>query len=196
PLGRTLDALARSVEALSPGMYCTVLLLDEKGERLRHGAAPSLPESYVRAIDGKPIGERAGSCGTAAYRGAPVIVEDIATDPLWSDYREVAAAHGLRACWSHPVFDAQRRVTGTFALYFQEPRRPTPQHRRLIESATHLAAVAITNRLEHDALSDSESRLRLTVQASRIGLWDWDIAHDRVYFSPEWKSPLGYAPHE
>ena len=99
--------------------------------------------------------ERAGSCGTAAYRRAPVIVEDITTDPLWSDYRDVAAAHGLRACWSHPVFDSKRRVVGTFALYFREPRRPTPEHRRLIESATHLAAVAITNRREHDALPRS-----------------------------------------
>ena len=196
PLEHTLRALARAVEAQFPGMACSVLLLDEKGEHLRHGAAPSLPEGYVRAIDGKPIGERAGSCGTAAYRGTPVIVEDIATDPLWSDYREVAATYGLRACWSHPVFDAQRRVIGTFALYFREPRRPTPQHRRLIESATHLAAVAITNRREHEALSDSESRLRLAVQASSIGLWVWDIAHNQVYFSPEWKRQLGYDPDE
>jgi len=152
-LEKTLDTLVRVVEAPSRGMFGSVLLLDEDGVHLRHGAAPSLPESYVRAIDGAAIGERAGSCGTAAFRRELVIVEDIATDPLWEDYRTLAQKHGLRACWSSPIFDAHRRVLGTFALYYSEPRKPVRRHFRLIEMATHAAAIAITKQREQNRMS-------------------------------------------
>ena len=161
PLPRTLELLVRTVEEQAPGMLGSVLLLDADGVHLRHGAAPSLPEAYVRGIDDEPIGPSAGSCGTAAYRREAVIVEDIAADPLWRDYRELAAAHGLRACWSTPIFDAQQQVLGTFAMYFRTPRRPTDDHQRLIAAVTHIAAIAITKSLEDARLRDLLSRLRL-----------------------------------
>lgn len=145
PLPESLDALTRLVESQSREMRCSILLLDADGVHLRHGAAPSLPEQFVRAVDGSPIGPRAGSCGTAAYRGEPVIVEDIETDPLWEDYRHLAAPHGLRACWSTPIFDAQRQVLGTFAMYFLQPGRPDARQLRLIQIATQTAAIAISS---------------------------------------------------
>jgi PAS domain S-box-containing protein len=196
PLKVTLDTLLRLIEARSPGMLCSVLLLDTDGTHIVNGAAPSLPESYSRALAGQPIGPRAGSCGTAAHRRETVVVEDITTDPLWADYRSLAATHGLRACWSTPIFDPQRRVLGTFAMYFRTPRRPTPGDLKLIEMASHTAAVAITKQREEDALRESEAQLRLSVHASNIGLWDWDIQRDRLYLSPEWKSQLGYRDDE
>jgi PAS domain S-box-containing protein len=195
-LADTLQALVRFIEAQSPGMLCSILLLDAAGGRMRHGAAPSLPDSYNRAIDGEPIGPRAGSCGTAAWRREQVITEDIATDPLWEDYRGIAARHGLRACWSTPIIDHGGRVLGTFAIYFRETRRPTPGDLELIGMATHTAAIAIVRQREEEALRESEDRLRLAVQAGNIGLWDWDIAGNRLYYSPEWKSQLGYRDDE
>jgi PAS domain S-box-containing protein len=158
PLATTLTTLLQQVEALEPGLLGSVLLLDEAGVHLRHCAAPSLPEAYTRAIDGVAIGPNAGSCGTAAFRGDAVIVEDIATDPLWKDYRELALAHGLRACWSTPILDEQRRVLGTFAMYYRQPRRPSAAHLRWIELATHLAAVAIATQRNEEALRRSEAQ--------------------------------------
>jgi PAS domain S-box-containing protein len=196
PLKATLDVLLRLIETQSPGMLCSVLLLDTDGRRVRRGAAPSLPEGYSEAIDGEPIGPRAGSCGTAAFRREQVITENIATDPLWEAYRDIAAKHGLGACWSTPIFDEQRRVLGTFAMYFREARRPAPDDLKLIEMATQTAAIAIVKRREEDALRESEARLRLSVHASNIGLWDWNIPDDRLYLSPEWKSQLGYRDDE
>jgi PAS domain S-box-containing protein len=136
PLPATLDALLRFLEAQSPGMLCSILLLDADGGHVRHGAAPSLPAAFTRAIDGEPIGPVAGSCGTAAWRREAVFVADIATDPLWAGYRDVALGFGLRACWSTPICDAQERVLGTFAIYYREPGLPTPRHRELIGVAT------------------------------------------------------------
>ena len=161
PLAETLTTLLRSVEEQVPGMLSSILLLDADGIHVRHGAAPSLPADYVRALDGVPIGERAGSCGTAAYLRRPVIVEDIATDPLWTDYRELGLAFGLRACWSTPIFDVQGSVLGTFAMYFREPRRPEEQHQRLIQLSTSLAALAIARHREETALRKANRELRL-----------------------------------
>jgi PAS domain S-box-containing protein len=159
-LAETLDLLIRVVEAQAPEMIGSILLLDADGKRLRHGAAPNLPESFIRGVDGEAIGERTGSCGAAAFRGESVIVEDIAVDPLWHDYRELAAAHQLRACWSTPIFDARQRVLGTFAIYYRKPYRPTERHLRLIAMATDIAAIAITKARGEAELHDLVSRLR------------------------------------
>ena len=151
PLSESLDMLVRLIEEHAPGMLGSILLLDEEGVHLHHGAAPSLPREYSAAIDGVCIGPVVGSCGTAAFFKEAVYVEDIATDPLWSEFKGVALPHGLRACWSTPVFDAQGRVLGTFAMYYRQPGLPQPYHRRLIEITTHITAIAIgRHRMEND----------------------------------------------
>jgi serine phosphatase RsbU (regulator of sigma subunit)/PAS domain-containing protein len=141
PLATVLDTLVRGIERLSEGMIASVLLVDDG--HMRHGAAPRLPDAYNQAIDGIEIGPAAGSCGTAAYTGQPVIVQDIATDPLWADFRELAAEHHLAACWSTPVLGPAGEVLATFALYYHERRAPTEHHLRLVDTATHLCAVAV-----------------------------------------------------
>jgi PAS domain S-box-containing protein len=157
-----LDALCRLVEELASGSLSSILLLDPKANRLRHGAAPSLPIAYTEAIDGIVIGPSVGSCGTAAYRGEPVMVRDIATDPLWADYRDLALAHGLRACWSTPIRSSDGRVLGTFATYHREPRSPTAQDHNLIEQITHLASIAIERKQAEEVLREQASLLDLT----------------------------------
>ena len=127
PLAETLGALTRLLEAQVPGMLSSILLLDKQGIRLHHGAAPSLPPAYVKAIDGMAIGPNSGSCGTAAFRKEAVFVKDIATDPLWKDFRDVTLPHGLRACWSAPIVEAGGAVLGTFAMYYRQPALPEPE---------------------------------------------------------------------
>lgn len=146
PLEAILDACLRFCEAHSAEMLTSILILDPDGKHLRHGAAPSLPPEYMRLIDGRAIGPRAGSCGTAAFLAEPVIVEDIAEDPLWEDYREYALPFGLRACWSTPILDQGRRVLGTFAIYYRKPCRPKEDHLQLIRIITHIAGIAILAR--------------------------------------------------
>jgi signal transduction histidine kinase len=163
PLHHTLDVLLQEIEAQTPGTLCSILLVDPDGVHVRHGAAPSLPESYIQAIDGEPIGPRAGSCGTAAHHGEPVIVEDIATDPLWESYRTVALAYNLRACWSTPIFDGEHRVLGTFALYFRTPGRPTPRHYRVINATTYTAG----DRDRHPSRERGSQTPRCPVQGGR-----------------------------
>ena len=146
PLGEILSTLVRMIEAQSPGMLCSVLLLSADGNHVEHGAAPSLPEQYVKAVDGEPIGPKHGSCGTAMYRGKRVIVTDILTDPLWDDYRELGKAIGVRACWSTPIMSQRGKVLGSFAMYYSEPQAPSGEEARLTEVATRLAAKAIEHR--------------------------------------------------
>lgn len=143
PLSSTLEDMMRFAEGLHPGMLCSFLFFDEKAQVLRHGAAPSLPDDYNRIVDGIGIGPEAGSCGTVAFRLEPVIVRDIATDPLWAKYREIAAQFDLAACWSTPVFGADGSLLGTFAMYFREPRGPEADDLKRIEIITQTAAVAI-----------------------------------------------------
>src|SRR3982751_2623115 len=134
-----------TVERLSDDEILTsVLLLSTDGKRLKHGAAPSLPQAYREVIDGSEIGPSAGSCGTAAYLGQPVYVSDIATDPLWAAYRELALPHGLRSCWSTPIRHAGGDVMGTFAIYHHSVGGPTEDEIRSIDIIIDNVARAIT----------------------------------------------------
>jgi PAS domain S-box-containing protein len=190
-LRTVLDVLLQAIEAQCPGMLGSILLLDSNGVTLRHGAAPSLPEDLVRSIDGQSIGPQAGSCGTAAFRSESVIVDDIATNPLWDGYRELALRHGLRACWSTPIFEGRHRVLGTFALYFYTPGHPTERHIQLIEMATHTASIAIVRHRETEALRAGEERLRLAVTGGNVGIWEWDVRTGRLVWSAELKAMFG-----
>jgi len=156
------DALCQLVEAQLPDVISSVLLLE--GDRLRHGGAPSLPNSYNEAINGLVIGPSEGSCGTAAYRAEPVIVSNIATDPLWAKYRDLALSHSLRACWSTPIISSENKVLGTFAMYYREPRSPTSQDFGLVELATHLVRIAVERDRAEQALRTSEQLARSHVE--------------------------------
>ncbi len=142
PLAEILDVIARAIDAQS-GMLSSILLADEDGRHLRDGVAPGLPAGYRDAIDGLAIGEGIGTCGTAAHRKERVVASDIAHDPSWDDFRDLAREHGLGASWSTPILGSSGELLGTFALYYREPREPSREDLDLIDRAAHLARLAI-----------------------------------------------------
>jgi PAS domain S-box-containing protein len=191
-----LDILARTVESQVDGGRCSILLLDEEGLHLRNGAAPSLPRSYVRTIEGDAIGPNVGSCGTAAFRGEPVIVADIASDPLWVNYRELALSHGLRACWSIPFSDSHGRMLGTLAVYYATPCAPIATEIEEVKQAAYLAAVAVERTRTETALRISEQRHRLASRATNDVIWDWDIVNQRLEWNECAQTMFGYSADE
>ena len=170
PLATVLTTIVNLIEELCPPSIASVLLLDSRGEHLRHGAAPRLPAEYNRSIDGAAIGPKAGSCGTAAYRKQPVFVRDIATDPLWIGYRHLVEPHGLRACWSFPIRGSEGHVLGTFAVYYREPRDPDPKSIELIERAAHVVGIAIERRLLDDQLRALSARIEAAREEERTNI--------------------------
>ena len=194
PLGDVLEVLTRTIEThLADGVIASVLTLDRDGIHLRYGAAPNLPEPYNRAIDGVAIGRSAGSCGTAAFRNDTVIVEDIATDPLWTDFRAVALDHDLRACWSMPIRSSQQEVLGTFALYYRQVRNPRPQDREVVELSAHTAAVILERDREgrerreaEQALRESEQRFRHMADHAPVMVWVTEPDGQCSFVSKSW----------
>lgn len=199
PLPDILNHIVRNIEEQNPEMLCTIMLLDSSGQHMRIGAAPNLPASVCAAIDGKKIGPSVGSCGTSAYLGKPVFVEDIATDPLWAAYRKVALDNDLRACWSAPIRSVAGLLLGTFAIYYRQPRRAGEQDIRLIDMATSIAAIAIESsaaaeqrRHVAEELRDHQTRLALALEGSGTGVWDRDLRTRQVKYSNGWKALFGF----
>ncbi|MBI5766827.1 MAG: PAS domain S-box protein [Verrucomicrobia bacterium] len=183
PLAATLEEICRYTEARADGWdgwVCSVLVLDPHTRRLHHGAAPNLPAAYCRAIDGVAIGPNVGSCGTAAFRRQTVTVTDIDADPLWADYRELTRAHGLRACWSTPIFGRVGEVLGTLALYAREPREPTAVHEMTLRLATHAASIAIQQARDAANLRRSEERFEVAFRASPVAMFLSTLAEGRL----------------
>ncbi|MER7741226.1 SpoIIE family protein phosphatase [Streptomyces sp. NPDC096538] len=158
PLPEVLEGMCRVIEELSPDVIVSVLLADEAGHHLHHGAAPSLPVFYNQAIDGIATGEGAGSCGTAAHRRRKVIVTDIATDTLWDDFRDLAVRAGLAACWSTPILARDGRVLGTFAMYHRTPRAPQDTDLALARLFVDTAGLAIERHHAEQARRAADAR--------------------------------------
>ena len=157
-LNGCLARIIRMMEEKHPGMNGSVLLVDEDGGHLHVGAAPNLPEEYNRAVEGLSVGPQSGSCGTAVCRGRRVIVEDIATDPLWSEFRDFTLGFGLRACTSQPVFGEDGAVLGTFAIYFRQPCAPDARLLEMMDVVSDSVALAIDKHRRSAAIRSGEIR--------------------------------------
>ena len=168
-LAEILLKIALTLETLSEDVIVSILLVE--AGKILHGAAPHLPHAYNAAINGQSIGPAAGSCGTAAYRGEPVIVNDIENDPLWEKYRDIAREHNLRACWSTPIKSREGIVVATFAMYYHEPRFPEKKDFEFIEHATHITQIAIERKTEEETLQKSESRFRSLIEGAGDGIF-------------------------
>lgn len=191
-----LESIVRGVERLHPEMLCSILLLDKEGKHLLKGAAPGLPDFYNAAIDGAAIGMGEGSCGTAAFTGERVIVEDIQTHPYWVNYKALAVQAGLGACWSQPILSSAGKVLGTFAIYHHDAHRPEESDIALIEQAARLVGIAIEHKQAEDALHYSEQRFRDVSDAAGEYLWEVDENSVYTYVSRRAVDVKGYTPEE
>lgn len=171
PLAQVLEALCYLIEQQSPEAMCSILLMDPLHNVLRTGAGPSLPPAYAAALDGLTVDNCAGSCGTAAFRREPVIVSDVANDPLWRPFRELASTYHIRACWSTPFFSSRGSVLGTFAISHTKPSEPTSIHLELMDVAAYLASIAVERQHQDEALLQTQ-------KLESLGVLAGGIAHD------------------
>jgi len=194
-LDRVLNALVLSMETQHSSMRGSILLIAEDGSHLETAAAPSLPVRYQTLVEELiEVGPTAGSCGTACFRRARVVTKDIASDPLWAAYTEIAEQFELRACWSEPIFSRDGSVLGSFAMYYSEPRAPNTQELESINIAARLAAIAVDRARADAALRRNEERLNFALTAAKMGTWDWDIERDYVAWSDGVEPLFGLPP--
>ena len=190
-LNETLEQIVLLIESQAPGMRCSILLRD--GQALYHGAAPSLPGEYNEEVSGILIGEGQGSCGTAAFRCEMIVASNLATEPNWEKFRDLAARFNLAACWSAPILCPSDTVLGTFACYYHEPRNPSQADIRLIKEATSLAGIAIGKERRSRELQESAERFRLVAHVTNNALWFANLETGSLYWSGEFASVFGHS---
>ena len=173
-LSEVLTIIAGLVESQGNGTLCTIWLPDADGKYLHCAAAPSLP-GFAANVGRMCIGPKGASCGTAVYRRKPVYVADILREPIWDDYRDLVLPYGIRAVWSRPLFTHEDKVLGTFAILYREVRNPDAIDLRLIESASHIAAIAIERHLHEGALRHERDRLRLLLEVTNSTISKLDL---------------------
>jgi len=196
PLADILKEIVLVAQRHRPGMLGSILLLDKAGKHLQHGAAPDLPSSYCKAIDNSAIGPSAGSCGTAAYQGKRIIVSDISTDPLWADYKGLAAAAGLAACWSEPLKSSEGKVLGTFAMYFKTPLTPSAADIKTIERITALTENAIRHKRTELEVLESRQHLQTVLQTVPESIFMKDLEGRYIFCNSMVEQVFGRPQHE
>lgn len=194
-LEKTLDFYLTEIEKLHTGMLCSVLRL--KGDRLYNWSSPSLPRRYSSAIEGSKIGYNQGSCGAAAFLKEKVVVVDIAKDPRWMTYKELALQEGLQSCWSFPIMDSHNKVMGTFAIYYKKIKAPTLEEENSLERAKNLLKIILENKISVEAVKLSNQSYDMVAQATNDAIWDWDTDSNVVVRTGKGlKALFGYEPEE
>lgn len=190
-LSKVLEAIVTSVENENKQMLCSILLLDDEGKHLGRVVAPSLPDFYRDALNGIEIGAGVGSCGTAAFTGERVIVDDIETHPDAETYRELAVRAGLRACWSQPILSSMGKVLGTFAIYHREAHMPTEADISIIEQSAYLTSIAIEREL-----GESELKIAAIAFESQEGMMVTDRNRIILRVNQAFTDITGYSAEE
>ncbi len=194
-LENTLDFYLEEIQEMHKGMICSVLRL--KGNRLYNWSAPGLSEHYRNSFNDLEIGENTGSCGTAAYRKEKVVVVDIANDPLWATYKQLAESEGLKACWSFPLIDSRNQLMGTFAIYYKRLKAPTKEEEHTLERAKNLLMIILENRMSVEAVKSSNQNYDMVAKATNDAIWDWNVETNIVTRTGKGLEVLfGYDPNE
>jgi two-component sensor histidine kinase/PAS domain-containing protein len=193
PLRTVLAYLTEVVEEQAQGDVVAAILLLDAGGRLWTGAAPSLPEAYNRAVDGLEACEHVGTCCAAAAAARTVITHDIAADPKWADLKSLPLGLGLQAAWSQPILARDGRVLGTFGTYFREPRAPSPLERRLVETLSHTAALAIEGKQKEEEREQQRRVLDIALDAADMGAWRYSLTDHKWWCSPQAQALYGVA---
>jgi PAS domain S-box-containing protein len=191
-LKTTIDHFLEGLEALSPGMSASVLLLEENGKTVRHLSAPSLPKHYCLALDGLTIGPNVGSCGTAMHYRKIVISSNIITDPAWVAFRELVTACSILSCWSFPIVTSSNSVLGSFACYFSTKLTPNDEQMQLYKRVATLLGVIIDNKQAEQKINISNERYLLATKATNDAIWDYDIRQAKTYWGESFFTQFGY----
>ena len=200
-----LEALCQFVESMASGCYCSVVLVDPSGTCLEHGAAPSLPDSFVTSIVGRPLNADSGPCAMAAYLNEQVIAADLTTETRWAadEWCPMALAHGVRACWSTPISSSAGKVLGAFAIYYPEPRMPTPLDQAIITQFTHIASITVERQRSQEALTSaldeirtSETKLRQVIDTIPTLAWCNLADGPNEFLNKRWHEYTGLSPEE
>ncbi len=190
-----LDYYLASIEQIHEGMICSLFRVEN--EHLYNWSSKSLPERYLNAIEGIMIGNNVGSCGTAAFNKEKVVVTDIATDPRWADYKDVALREGLKACWSFPIINTQNKLIGTFALYYKQVRVPAKEEENTIERAKNLLLIILENKIAQEDIRLSNQRYDLVAKATNDIIWEWNLETNKVVNANEgFGKVYGYNPEK
>lgn len=195
-LKKVTDRYLKGLESIFPESAFSLLLLNQEQRSLHLFSAPSLPAAYNQSIEGAVIGPEEGSCGTAAYTGQTVIVEDIATDPKWAKYKHLALPHQLLACWSVPLFNSEGKVFGTFAVYYRRIKAPDEMELHMVQRAAKFMAVVYEKFESVSLLRLSNERFVLATKATEEAVWDWNVANDVILWSDALYTLFGYEPTE
>ena len=196
PLKAVLEEFVIGLEPVLPGAHLAISLLSPDGKHLRPGAAPHVPAAFTEATDGLAVGPEAGACGTAAYRGEAVIVEDISTSPLWGSFRDLALSHGLHACWSVPVLNASGAVLATFTAYYEHTQQPHPEELALAHRTAHVIGVALERERREAALRASELRFRNSFQGAATGMGISNLDGQYLQVNDAFCQMTGYSAQE
>jgi PAS domain S-box-containing protein len=196
PIEEILKTICLNYETVAENTICSVLLLNDEGTHVYNGAAPTLPPAYVKAIDGLPIGEFSGSCGTAAYKKERVIVSDISQSPLWKDYKAIAATYGFKACWSVPIVNTNNKPLATFAVYYKECKSPSDEDIKLLDRAASKVKIVLERARYERMLTESQERYRTLIDASQELIQSMAVNSTIEFVNPKWLETMGYTEDE
>lgn len=189
-LSDAITIYLEKIESLHPGIVCSVM--EVKGNKLFHIAAPSLPQAVKDEVEGVKIGENKGCSAMAAFRKQKIVANNLVYNPGFTGKKEMAATFGLKSCWSYPLIDSQGAAIGVFAVFNKETNAVAGLQEKTIERSVRLLQIIVESFKREQSLRISNERFEYATEATSDVIWDWDLETNEVWFSRNMETVFGY----
>lgn len=191
-LKNTVDYFLEGLERIYPGMFCSVLTLDEARKRMKHLSAPSLPVTFSKAVDDIEIGPRTGACGAAMFSKKKIICSDIEEDAVSENFLAIYRMCGIKCSWAFPIMDPHGEVIATISAYYKYPKSPDEKALQVLERISNLLRIIMVNKTSEETIRQSNERYLLMTKATNDAIWDWDITTNSLYWGEGFYTLFGY----
>ena len=181
PLNMVMDHLLSGFEKIHYGLKTSLAVVDKPNNYLKRISAPGMPELYNLGNQNVQLSLAKSPCSHAAIGGMEIYVQDILTEEIAADYREILLNYNIRSSRSIPVLNKQQEVIAVFTIFNNGHKHALMEETSLIQRLGTIIQILLENTQAKNDAELSNERYKLIMEATSDSIWDYNLKTNQVY---------------